>query len=215
MFEDFEFARIALPAVVLLGCFAVNPTFTTRKNYGAAPDHGITTEWADKGIADERASWYQNSGLLLASRHTDMPKASAFWDFGAGVRNILAAIGKGPCVVATVPAGYLSYFMPRECHMYDLNGQVDPLMARIPNRYNKDWRQGHLFKEEIPGYKETLISGRNQIKDPDIALYYDKIRLITRGDIWSWERFKTIAKMNLGSYNYLLKAYADRNGITW
>jgi arabinofuranosyltransferase len=213
--ENFEFARVALPAVVLLGCLGVNPTFTTRKDYGAAPDHGITSEWLDKGIADERASWYQNSGVLFASRHIDMPKPAAWWDFNQAVKSVMASVGTGPCVLHTVPAGYFSYYMPRECHMYDLNGQVDPLMARIPNRYNKNWRQGHLFKDEIPGYQQTLVSGKNEIKDPDIALYYDKIRLITRGDIWSWERFKTIADMNLGRYDYLLKAYADRNGISW
>jgi arabinofuranosyltransferase len=215
VFLDFEFARVALPALILLGCLGINPTFTTGKDYGDAPDHGITSEWLDKGIADERASWYPNSGFLFASRHIEMPKASAWWDFNKAVKGVLGSIGTGPCVFQIVPAGYFSYYMPRECHMYDLNGQVDPLMARIPNRYNKNWRQGHLFKPEIPGYRETLISGKNEIKDPDIALYYDKIRLITRGDLWSWERFKTIVNMNLGRYNYLLKAYADRNGISW
>lgn len=213
--EDFELSRVLLPVVVVLGCLGVNPTFTTRKDYGAAPDHGITSEWLDKGIADERASWYQNSGFLLASRHIDMPKAANWWDFNQAVKSAIAAVGDGPCVLHTVPAGYFSYYMPRFCHVYDLNGQVDPLMARIPNRYNKNWRQGHLFKEEIPGYQQTLVSGKNEISDPDIAQYYDKIRLITRGDIWSWERFKTIVNMNLGRYDYLLKAYANRNGIKW
>ncbi|MDB5822777.1 MAG: hypothetical protein JWR21_1481 [Herminiimonas sp.] len=213
--EDLEFGRVVLPAVVLVGCFGVNPTFTTRKDYGSAPDHGITSEWLDKGIADERASWYQNSGFLFASRHIDMPRASTFWDFRQAIKGIMSSVGSGPCVVQAVPAGYLSYYMPRECHMYDLNGQVDPLMARIPNRYNRDWRQGHLFKDEIPGYRQTLITGNNEIKDPAIALYYEKIRLITRGDIWSWIRFKTILKMNFGRYNYLLIDYANRNGISW
>jgi arabinofuranosyltransferase len=213
--EDFEFSRVALPALVLVGCLGVNPTFTTRKDYGAAPDHGITSEWLDKGIADERASWYPSSGLLFASRHIEMPKAASWWDFRHAVFDTLNNIGSGPCVTQMAPAGYFSYYMPRECHMYDLNGQVDPLMARIPNQYNKNWRQGHLFKPEVPGYRETLISGKNEIKDPDIALYYDHLRLITRGDIWSWIRFKTIINMNLGRYDYLLKSYAVRNGIDW
>lgn len=213
--EDIKFARVALPAMVLLGCLGVNPTFTTRKDYGAEPGLGITSEWIDKGIADERDSWYQNSGFLFASRFVDMPKPGDWWDHKQAVKSFLASVGNGPCVGILTPAGYASYYLPRTCHIYDLNGQVDPLMARIPNRYRKIWRQAHLFKPEIPGYRETLIGGNNVIEDPDIALYYDKIRLITRGDIWSWERFKTIAKMNLGHYDYLLKAYADRNGISW
>lgn len=213
--KDKNISKIAIPALVLIGCLGVNPTFTTRKDYGSMPDHGITSEWLDKGIADERASWYPNSGFLFASRHIDMPKASVFWDYKNAVSAVMGSVGDGPCVVQTVPAGYFSYYMPRSCHVYDLNGQVDPLMARIPNKYNKNWKQGHLFKPEIPGYRETLISGVNVIQDPDIALYYDKIRIITRGEIWSKERMKTIVNMNLGRYDYLLKAYADRNDIKW
>ena len=88
-------------------------------------------------------------------------------------------------------------------------------MARLPNRYNPDWRQGHLFKDPVPGYHDTLVTGINQIADPDLRLYYDKLRLITRGDIWSWERMKTIVAINLGKYDYLLKNYARRNNIKW
>ncbi|MFA5985325.1 MAG: hypothetical protein WC782_15015 [Methylococcaceae bacterium] len=215
LLDNFEFARIAIPSLIVLGCLGVNPTFTTRKDYGSSPSISLTSEWADKGIADERGSWYPSSGFLFASRHIDMPRATAAWDFNLAIKNTLSALGKSPCVTQMAPAGYFSFYMPRECHMYDLNGQVDPLMARIPNRYNPHWKQGHLFKPEIPGYKETLASGKNEIIDPDIALYYDKIRLITRGDIWSKERFITILKMNLGHYDYLLKAYADKNGIYW
>ena len=213
--EEIEVGRVVVAAIVLLGLLAVNPTFTTRKDYGSEPNHGITSEWLDKGIADERASWYPNSGFLFASRQIQMPKPSSWWDFNQAVKSFVASMGEGPCVGTLVPAGYASYFVPRECHVYDLNGQVDPLMARIPIRYNKNWKQGHFFKPEIPGYRETLISGVNKIQDLDIAEYYDKLRIITRDEIWSWERMKTIAYMNFGKYNYLLQSYAKRNNISW
>lgn len=215
LFANVESARVGLVGVVALGCLGIHPTFTTGKDYGSGPNNGITSEFLDKGIADERASWYQYSGLLFASRRTDMPRSTPF-DYRSAASGFVASFGGAPCVGrAPGNAGYFSYFTRRDCHVYDLNGQVDPLMARVPNKYDRGWRQGHLFKDPVPGYHETLVTGRNQIVDPDLAAYYDKLRLITRGDIWSWERMKTIVAMNLGQYDYHLRAYAKRNNISW
>ena len=124
LFANIEAARVGLVGVVVLGCLGVHPSFTTRKDYGAAPGFGITSEWSDKGIADERASWYQHSGLLHASRHTDMPRSVGWWDYRATLNGFITSVGSSRCVGHIVPAGYLSYFTPRECHMYHLNGQV-------------------------------------------------------------------------------------------
>ena len=44
-------------------------------------------------------------------------------------------------------------------------------------------------------------------QDKNLAEYYDKLLLITRGDLFSWERIKTIFEMNLGKYDYLLEEY--------
>tara|TARA_R110002096_G_scaffold138218_3_gene291756 strand:+ start:2504 stop:4120 length:1617 start_codon:yes stop_codon:yes gene_type:complete len=209
--ENVAVGRVALPAVLVLGCLGINPTFTTDKFYGVDRERSRTSEWLDKGIADERASWYQHSGLLLASRNTSLPRSLPEWDFHKALTDWKAGMGDGPCIGTMAPAGYFSYLAGPECHVYDLNGQVDPFMARLPIQLNEGWKQAHHFRQAVPGYHETLVTGVNQIQDPDLRVYYDKIRLITRGPIWSWPRLKTIVAMNLGQYDYLLERFAARN----
>jgi len=63
---------------------------------------------------------------------------------------------------------------------------------------------GH-FRRSVPdGYINTLETAVNEIEDPGIAEYYEKLSLITRGRIWSLERWQAIWKLNTGQYDYLL-----------
>jgi arabinofuranosyltransferase len=52
---------------------------------------------------------------------------------------------------------------------------------------------------------ETLESGVNQLADPHLAAYYEQLSLITRGDLWTLERWKAIWMLNTGQYDYLLE----------
>ena len=38
--------------------------------------------------------------------------------------------------------------------------------------------------------------------NPDLAQYYEKLALITQGELWDWERLKTILWFNLGAYDH-------------
>jgi arabinofuranosyltransferase len=103
--------------------------------------------------------------------------------------------------------GFYGYYAGRQCFILDELALCDPLLARLPAI--KPWRIGH-FKREIPkGYEETLQSGINKIEDTNLAKYYDKILLITRGDLFSSERLKAIWKINTGQYGYLIDKYND------
>lgn len=52
-----------------------------------------------------------------------------------------------------------------------------------------------------------MLEGKNVIKDPALGEYYDKIALVTRGRVFTWNRFVTIAQLHLGSYDHLLEGY--------
>jgi len=54
------------------------------------------------------------------------------------------------------------------------------------------------------GYAESFASDSNKIKDPNLAEFYKHLKVITRGPIWSFERWTEIIKMNLGMYNHLI-----------
>jgi arabinofuranosyltransferase len=61
-----------------------------------------------------------------------------------------------------------------------------------------------------PGYFDSVNENRNRIADPDLARYYDQIRLLTREPIWSARRFRAIVTMNTGGFDRLLEAYVAR-----
>jgi arabinofuranosyltransferase len=55
------------------------------------------------------------------------------------------------------------------------------------------------------------MTGENLIENPDLREFYGKLKIITQGPIWSWERFKTIAFINTGRYSALLDSYNEES----
>lgn len=148
------------------------------------------------GIADERAFYYQASGLLKARKGQIMP--NHVWTTAG-----LEARKKGPSVVVRKAIGYYGYFAGPAVYIVDEMALSDPLLARLPAK--KPWRIGH-FERNIPsGYLATLRSGKNQIKDRGLAEYYDKLSLVTRGNLFDKRRLLEIWNFNTGKNEYLIK----------
>lgn len=87
----------------------------------------------------------------------------------------------------------------------------DPLMSRLPAVYHEAWRVGHLKRVCPDGYRDSVYENDNRIEDTDLHEFYDKILLITRGNIWSGERISTIINMNTGKYDGLVEGYMSRH----
>ena len=100
--------------------------------------------------------------------------------------------------VARLTCGYFGYYVgPRVC-IIDLLALSDPLLARLEIPDEDHWRIGH-FRRVLPkGYVESVATRTNLIEDPEIKKLYSDVNLITKGDVWSTARFKTILRMNLG-----------------
>jgi arabinofuranosyltransferase len=89
-------------------------------------------------------------------------------------------------------------------HMLDECALADPLLARLPAVYNEEWRPGH-FRRMIPGgYRESLEGSTNVLTDPNLAAFYDQLRLITRGPLFTSARLRAIWKMNTGALDHLI-----------
>ena len=85
----------------------------------------------------------------------------------------------------------------------------DALLARLPIAGEKTWQIGH-FRRKIPdGYLETLQSGKNQIADPNLAAYYDRLSVAIKGDVFAEGRLLEIWRLNTGYYDGWLKAYPN------
>jgi hypothetical protein len=116
----------------------------------------------------------------------------------------LNARAAGVPVVQNDDAGMFGFFAGPRVHVVDDFALTDPLLARLPAVPALS-RPGHLSRTLPRGYAESLASGENRIRDPHLARYYEKLRLVTRGPVWSAERLSAVLALNLGLYDQLLR----------
>lgn len=160
-----------------------------------------------RGIADERAAYYQGAGLLPVLRHNRTEPTSVA--VGMGHRSRMA----GPHIESFETPGFFGFYAGPEVHILDSYALGDPLLSKLPAVNVKDWRIGH-FRRSVPnGYIATLQTGTNVIEDSKLHELYRSIELLTRGPIWTRERFAEIAKMNLGFYKKVI-AQIDLNACS-
>ena len=99
--------------------------------------------------------------------------------------------------------GVAGYRLGPNVHVIDRNALADPLMGHMPLEDENNWRIGHFHHILPEGYIETLTSEENQITNPSIALYYDKLSIVIKGDLWDWARFVEIWNLNTGKYKII------------
>jgi arabinofuranosyltransferase len=190
--------RVLFPAFLLITVIGLTSPYPTLYS-----DSGYTNRKIDKnGIADERGYYYQYTGLLKASRHTELPRH--IWkDQGIRARETKKKLVKSSTI------GMLGFYAGPTVHILDENALADPLLARLPAVKDPKWRIGHFARHIPEGYDATLRSGRNVIKDRKLAMFYNKLSIITQSRLFSWSRILTIFSANLGRYNHLIdfKAY--------
>jgi arabinofuranosyltransferase len=187
---------LAIGLVWLTGLSAPRPTIMSTSAYGS--DIQPADVIARTGITDERRYYYPQSGLLNARRGVPMPNHKWLY-MGESAR------AKGDRVLETDAAGFIGYAAGPKVHFVDKYGLGDPLMSRLPAE--APWRIGHFVRRPPRGYFETIDTGRNIIKDPAIGQYFEKLKIITEGPIWSRLRWRTILQMNLGRYDNLISGY--------
>jgi arabinofuranosyltransferase len=104
--------------------------------------------------------------------------------------------------------GVLVYYYADGIYINDTIALGDPFLARLPAIYTKGWTVGHIRREIPEGYRESIQTGENRIKDRNLAEYLDVIWEITRSEkIFTKSRIRKIININLGKYNYLIDRY--------
>ncbi len=163
------------------------------------------------GITDARRSGIREAGLIHTSRKHPLPR-NKWITRGRRYRKERADYP----VLGGV--GYTGYYAGPEVHIIDIYGLTEPLLARFPTGkpvHEDTWRIGH-FRRKLPeGYRKTLQTKQNVIADPNLAKYYDKLRLVVSGDLFSGARLLAVVKMNLGLYDHWLEAFVEAHPDLW
>ncbi len=167
-----------LSAAALLGASALSPWSPLR----SGPDY-VRAPPSD-GVVDERGYYWKGTGWL-AEGARDRPTHDFYVDG-------IAARGQ-PIAIKSV-IGLYGFAAGPDHHVVDRLGLADPLLARLPLEPGLDWRIGH-FRRAIPDGHVESVRAENTIVDPEIAALYDRVRLVTRGPLWSGERWRAIAEL--------------------
>jgi arabinofuranosyltransferase len=164
----------------------------------APPARGI----APSGVADERQFYLDSVSLAQVTRNrpdTDSPLLRS----GQRLRRDSLARGQR-LVSSTVTVGLTGFGAGPQVYLVDDLALTDPLLARLPAKRQVPWRIGHFPRQRPERYIESIRAGRCELTDRDLCVFWKHLRRITEGPIWSWARFLTIAKMNLGMYDHLI-----------
>lgn len=151
------------------------------------------------GIADERGFYFASTGLLNAYREGEELELNHH-DWAAQAQ---IAKESDPNTVILGNIGFYGLAVGPKVHIIDPLALGDALLARLPT-VDRVWRIGHLSRIIPDGYTESVETGENMLTDPQLHEYYDILRNITSGDIFSVERIMQILKMNMGMYDYLI-----------
>lgn len=174
----------------------------------AVAAHGVP-EWArgtpprseariEHGIGDERAYYAWQLGLWSPTR---VP-------FSHGMLGGMFAGRPRPAVLLVHAAGVPGYLNGPGVHVVD-PFLCDPLLMRLPLQDPQHWRIGH-FKRRLPeGYLESLASGRNQVRHPALARYFEVLQVLLRAPVWSAERWRVWWGFRTGEYEPWLQQYVN------
>lgn len=185
----------------------------------------------EHGIGDERRFWYQQTGLLpeappapewatqLGAPVANLARAAlAFRDgtvkpmpshkYAEEGRQYRATGATGPEVHGSV--GFRGFFGGPSIYIIDYYALADPLLARIPAKFEPKWRIGHFARQRPAGYEEAALGDASKLRDEGLKEYYAHLLNITRGPVFSVERWKDIIAMNLGRYDHLINGDALR-----
>jgi arabinofuranosyltransferase len=140
----------------------------------------------DSGIADEKGHYHFRSSLpLFLLRRPEVFPSHRF------VQEGLAFRARPEPVSVECNVGYFGYYAGPSKFVIDTCGLTDPLLARLPA--HPDFRIGHFERTVPEGYAEAALSGdAGRLRDPRLREPYRQLLEITRGDILSPRRLRTV-----------------------
>ena len=146
---------------------------------GPLPMHA--THW----VNEEQHHYMAATGLWNVQKKAGSPPLHPWFDR-------IAAKRKAGGVHVARNIGFAGYAAADRVHLIDPYGLAEPLLARLPAFRNVDWHVGHYHRIVPPGYERSIASGVCELDDAELCQLFDWFRLVTRGPIFSVERWAAI-----------------------
>ena len=196
----------AAAAVFVVLLQAPYPVLFVGPDNGLARHEGARPRFQDiRQVSDQQAIYCRATALLNGPANG--------WEAQNGPARAGRSIAKrGRELIDTGPMGYRGFYAGPEAVFIDAHALADPLMARLPLESDVVWRSGHYLRKRPAGYWKSVDLGENHIENPSLRVYYDKLRTITEGPLWTWDRWKAIWEMNTGQLDYLVDEYLATRG---
>lgn len=182
----------------------VHPWSPARTDPGKPWDHPFTVY---RHINDEAGGYRRGTNLLLYFPFTGDLPSETFpkhdqYERWARRGSFLREAGSRVAVPVGSGVGYLGFFAGPRPFIIDGFAVTDPLLARliVPAEARLDFAPGHVLRPIPAGYVESVVTGENRIEDPELASYYGRLSLVTRGPLWSRERLGAVVALNLGGW---------------
>jgi arabinofuranosyltransferase len=106
--------------------------------------------------------------------------------------------------------GFTGYYAGPDVYIAHGLAITDGFLARIPPIYNPNWRSGHFMRIIPDGYVEVEAGVQEHLDDLTLDAYFQKIRLVTEGPLFSAERWQAIWELNTRNFEDWLPGYSVR-----
>jgi arabinofuranosyltransferase len=173
-------------ALMLLSLAGPAPPWATGREFATTPG-SLQEHRAAHGIEDERAYYFGTMGMWPRLTGAE----ENYWA-GQG-RAARRQFPQGGTVVV-YNTGVVGFHAGPRLHLIDELALNDAFLARLPAR-REGWRVGHYRRAVPPGYETSVIQGRPQMKDPALNALYSDVLLVTRGPLFSADRFSAILRL--------------------
>jgi arabinofuranosyltransferase len=115
--------------------------------------------------------------------------------------------------LAPVGAGHASLLVGPNRTKWDDQGLSDQYQARMPVIRGTSWRAGHFIKFHPREERwASFVAGTGRFGDRELDQLFNAVHLVATGPLWSAERWREIARLNLGGYASILSTIGARYG---
>jgi arabinofuranosyltransferase len=201
--RDWEYKPAAAAGLVVYNVLMPIVPVKTTANYDAA------WPWrSQNGIKDERGHYHRITNVFFYSPFRTLPDHT--W-----MREGLSFRQSPEKVTVQGSIGFYGLAAGPEKHLVDRNALSDPLLARLPvsRELYFEFYAGHYFRDIPEGYLESVERDGNNIADPLVHEYYDKLRDVVKGPLVSASRFRSMWYLNLGEGRQFARRYDARRQV--